>query len=370
MPTLRLKPLTNDAGSHGDEVLACAYSPDSKQAVSGGWDGHVRIWDVGSGAFLKDVGVSKKPVSAAAVTPDGTQLVTGTLDGMLTHWNANSLAQISTFLAHSRPISSIIFLNNGETVVTSSWDQRLVIWKGTHAERSLDGHGDIVAGCQASLDEKLLFSWSYDQVAVLWDLARPRDPIAFHGHGDRVLSGSLSPDNHWAATGSRDAKVILWDVAAKTEKATLSADGEVRFCGFLRDGQSLLVADATGRVGLYAVPTLEAVHKLETRLPIQCGALAPAGAQLAVGCGDGLVHFIDVEGFDDAPLLVMVQQAVRHTASALQKFFGKTREVTYFTGKCPACLAAFELGQARLGSQTACSGCRRKLQVAHVLTPP
>src|SRR6266481_4692651 len=109
VPNLRLKPTNGDAGSHGDEVLACAYAPDGRLALSGGWDGHLRLWDAATGAFQKDVAVSKKPVSAAAVTPDGTQLVSGTLDGMLTHWNAVSLQQLSTFLAHSRPISSILF---------------------------------------------------------------------------------------------------------------------------------------------------------------------------------------------------------------------------------------------------------------------
>lgn len=368
MPQLRLKPVESGAGSHGDEVLSCAFAPDGQQVISGGWDGCVRIWDAATGVFRDSITVGKKPVSAVAFSPDGTNLLSGDLDGMLTHWDRATLDQHTSFLAHTRPISCIAFLHFGETIASGSWDRKLILWHGTHSLRTLAAHGDAVVGCQVSLDDKLIVTWSHDQSIALWELARAGDPVLFQGHGDQVLAGAISPDGRWLASGSRDGSVILWDVAAKEETASLQCEGEVRFCGFLRNGKWLVVADTTGRAGLYALPQLEACGSVQTYLPIRCGALAPSGAQLALGCGDGLVRIVDVEGFDEAPLLACAYQGFRRSSTKLQRFLGTSKEVAVYQGMCPACLAMFERPEATVGTQFTCSSCRRNVQVAFVVT--
>src|SRR5262249_21242519 len=158
---------------------SCAYAPDGRRVISGGWDGHLRVWDAVAAGFRDKIAVSAKPVSAVAVTPDGRQYVTGSLDGLLTHWDASTLEQVTTFLAHTRPVSCILFLQLGHVVATGSWDHKLLLWNGTQVARTLAGHGDVVAGCQASLDEKLLLTWSYDESLALWDLKRVIEPKKF-----------------------------------------------------------------------------------------------------------------------------------------------------------------------------------------------
>ncbi len=368
MPNLRLKPVQSGAGSHGDEVLACAFSPNGRLVISGGWDGHLRVWDPESAGFRNAVAVSSKPVSAVAVTPDGKQFLTGSVEGLLGRWDAATLDKYTTFLVHTRPVSCIAIVDLGQTIITGSWDHKLSIWQGTVVARSLAGHRDVVAGCQATLDEAQLLSWSYDESLALWDLKQPREPVMFSGHANGVLSGAISPDKRWIASGGRDGSVILWDVSAQDEVAGLQCEGEIRYCGFLRSGRWLVVADMTGRVGMYSVPELEGRASVQTYLAIQCGALSASGAQLALGCGDGLVHFVDVDGFDDAPLLTCVYQEVRQTSKGLGRVLGKRRAEVFFQGLCPACMAMFELPAAPPGTELACAGCRRAIRVAHVLS--
>ena len=164
VPTLRLLSAAAGPGSHGGEVFSCAFTPDGKYVLSGGWDGHLRLWEASTGGHLTAVRASDKPVSACAVAPDNTRWLSGSLDGMLTFWDPMTQQCLSVFLAHTRPIAALVFDGDGQTLATASWDRTLALWR-TNRERDgrqLTGHEDIVAGCRFTPDGKTLLSWSHD----------------------------------------------------------------------------------------------------------------------------------------------------------------------------------------------------------------
>src|SRR5208282_5908246 len=123
---LRLMPAgTGPTGAIGEEPCV-AYTPDGAFVLSGGWDGHLRLWESAFGGHVTAFRASDKPVSACAVSPDGKYLLSGSLDGMLAMWDAVSHQRRAVFLAHTRPISCILYGNDGKTLVTSSWDGTVV----------------------------------------------------------------------------------------------------------------------------------------------------------------------------------------------------------------------------------------------------
>jgi WD40 repeat protein len=371
VPKLRLVPDTGDGETHGDEVLACTYSPDSKYVLSGGWDGCLRLWDATNCASLGKIEVATKPVSACAISPDGLQLVSGTLDGMLARWDAGSRHQSSIFLAHTRPISAIAFANDGRTMATASWDRNLILWSGGGSgrdSRTLSGHSDIVAGCCFSANAQSLLSWSHDNTVRLWELSSARLLTTFKDFPDRVMCGAVSPDGRFAAFGTRDHGVKIYDVVAFKPVSATNMTGEVRCVMFTLDGQHVIAGDESGAIGIYSVPDLNLLSDVETNLPIQCGAIAPSGAQFAIGCNDGRIHLVHIDGFDKAPLVIHMIQQSKRTASTFQKLFGKSSEVVVLQGNCPVCHAAFEYPGTQVQT-LACPGCRRKLRVGSVLSP-
>src|SRR5581483_12291532 len=74
VPTLRLTPAP-ESEKHEGEVFSCCYTPDGAFVLSAGWDGHLRLWEVSSGAHLTALKVGNKPLSACAVSPDGKRWV-------------------------------------------------------------------------------------------------------------------------------------------------------------------------------------------------------------------------------------------------------------------------------------------------------
>jgi len=363
--TLRLLEPAPGSAVQG-ELLCCAYTPDGTFVLSGGWDGHLRLWETSQGGHITEVKTGDKPVSACAVSPDGKYLVSGGLDGLLAHWDALTHLRRSVFLAHPRPISGIVFSLDGQSLATSSWDGTVTWWKSLQDRdaKTFTGHKDIVAGCTLAPDGQALLSWSHDTTLRLWDLSRAAQRAEFRGHADKVLSAAVSLDGRWAASGARDGALKLWDIQGSRAVASVNVDDEVVSLLFLRDGETLVAVDRFGRLTVHVLPGLGVIGELATRIPAQAAALAPAGNRIALACGDGRIRFVGVEGLDDAPQLVTVMQRLQRRSTALGRLFGRSKLTYTFSCTCPACRQSLELPSGEIGQTRNCPGCRRLLRVA------
>jgi WD40 repeat protein len=351
-------------------VLACSFSADSAYVLSSGWDGFLKVWDVQLGTTVSGFQADRRALSACAMAPDGQHWLSGSMDGLLGKWEAATQSQVSLFLAHTRPISAVRFAPDGSWLATASWDCSLTLWQPDRPGQGhqVGTHGDIIAGCCFTPDIRRLVSWSYDHTASVWDVARPQRLAQLRGHSDRITAGGVSPDGRWLATGSRDRQMRLWSLADAKEAGGAALHGEARGCLFLRDAESLVVVDAAGRLTLHHLPDLAVTTELHTGLPVQCAELAPSGATIALGCGDGRVGFLAVEGFDQAPLTITATQTLRAPPGRLRRLFGKAKPTPIYLCTCPACRQAFELPGTGPGAATPCPGCRRNVRVA-VVTP-
>lgn len=366
MATLQLLAGERTAESHGGEVFCCAFTPDNGFVLSAGWDGHLRLWEATSGRQVAAVAVSGKPLSACAISPDGKQWLAGALDGMLSTWDPMTQRQTANFLAHTRPISAIHFAPDGPHLVTSSWDRSVAIWKiGPEREgRTLSGHEDIIAGCCFSPDGRTVVSWSHDRTLRAWDLARGQELHVFNGHADRVTAAAVSPDGRWVASGARDGSLRLWDLQTAQSVHSVTLSGEPRACFFLLDGESLVTIDLHGCLECYSVPRLEQQDQLLTRLKVQSGQLAPSGSLIALGCDDGRVRLVAVQGVEKNPLLVTPVQTNRRTATMLDRIFGRTRVTAAYSCTCPACGQSFDLSRSSPGQPAPCPHCSRELRLS------
>jgi WD40 repeat protein len=356
----------SNGARHGGEVFACSFAPDGQQVLTAGWDGFLRLWETGQGEQVHEVQAGGRPLSACCLTPDGKRWLCGSLDGMLGQWDAQTQRQLSVFLAHSRPISTITFSADGIMVATASWDRQVVLrtLANDREARTLAGHSDIVSGCRFTPDGKTLVSWSHDGTVRLWEVARARQLAELRGHVDRIAAGAVGPDGRWAVTGSRDYQLKLWDLTSLQEIRAADLKGEPRACFSLLDGETVGVVDAGGRLTLHSVPDLEIKADLATRLNVQCGELSPAGNKVALGCVDGSLRLIAVEGLDGVPLVVTPTQTTHTTANLLQKLFGKSRVIHALRCICPACRQLFELPGTTKGHST-CPNCQRSLRLAN-----
>ena len=77
--------------AHGTEwIRSLAVTPDGQFLISGGNDCAVRVWNLANGALVREMAGHEKHVYTVAVTPDGSSVLSGDLGGVIRQWDAAS----------------------------------------------------------------------------------------------------------------------------------------------------------------------------------------------------------------------------------------------------------------------------------------
>ncbi|MBL7938071.1 MAG: hypothetical protein JNL43_01820 [Flavobacteriales bacterium] len=114
----------HDGGSN-----CVAFHPTKPVLISGGKDGHVKVWRP-DGGCLVGFAAHKGSVYATSMDPTGRYLATAGRDALLKVWDANTLGPVHRSTrersAHTHSINAVLWL--GKTLITASDDRTLKAW--------------------------------------------------------------------------------------------------------------------------------------------------------------------------------------------------------------------------------------------------
>jgi WD40 repeat protein len=83
------------------QIDAVAFSPDGKYILSGSMDGKIRLWDVRTGAQLRQFVGHSEEVASVAFSPDGKHVLSGG-DASTRLWDASTGQEIATIMEFDR----------------------------------------------------------------------------------------------------------------------------------------------------------------------------------------------------------------------------------------------------------------------------
>ncbi|MBZ0278326.1 MAG: TIR domain-containing protein [Anaerolineae bacterium] len=152
------------------DAFGVAFSPDGRYALTGSKDGTARLWDVASGAEVRQFVGHTGLVFRVAFSPDGRYILTGSADGTARLWETNSGAEVRRFVGHTGSVRSVAFSPYGRYILTGS----------------------------------------ENNVAQLWNVVTGAQVRVFSGHREAVTSVAFSPDGYYVLTGSEDGTARLW----------------------------------------------------------------------------------------------------------------------------------------------------------------
>src|SRR5262249_9274936 len=108
---------------HKDRVGAVALTPDGRHALSGSYDGVLRLWDLTTGQLLRSFAGPGGGVGAAAVTPDGRHALSGSYDHTLRLWDLMTGQLLRTFAGHELWVTAVAVTPDGRHALSGSHDR-------------------------------------------------------------------------------------------------------------------------------------------------------------------------------------------------------------------------------------------------------
>jgi WD40 repeat protein len=221
---------------HRKQVNCVAYSPDGRQALSGGSDGTVRLWDLDTGQELRRIEAHSEEALSVAFSPDGRQAVSGGAgssrtarrdprDYAIRLWDLTTGREVRRFVGHTGTVNAVAFTADGRRLLSGSQDTTLRLWDTAtgREERLFVGHELPVMAVAISADGRLAVSGSWDKTVRLWNVVTGRVRTRVETSAP-VCGVALTPDGSLAVTCGLDRRVQLWLLTAE-DMVRLSVDG-------------------------------------------------------------------------------------------------------------------------------------------------
>jgi WD40 repeat protein/HEAT repeat protein len=206
---------------HQKEVLALAFSRDSRQLLSGGNDHSVRLWDVQTGKEVHRLDGHTRSVNAVAFAPDASLGLSAGTDHTARLWDLRAGRELRELGGHA-DFWAVAFSPDGkhaasaggmqEAAGTGERDFEVRLWDVSSAKevRRLVGHAEAVRALAFSKDGKRLLSADADGSVRLWQVEDGKHLARFAGHTGLVRAVAFFADGRRAVSAGEDRTLRVW----------------------------------------------------------------------------------------------------------------------------------------------------------------
>jgi guanine nucleotide-binding protein subunit beta-2-like 1 protein len=212
---------------HSHFVSDVVISSDGQFALSGSWDGSLRLWEIASGRTTRRFVGHTKDVLSVAFSTDNRQIVSGSRDNTIKLWNTLGECKYTiTEDGHQNWVSCVRFSPStaNPIIVSCGWDRLVKVWSLPNCKLQYDhiGHAGYLNTVTVSPDGSLCASGGKDGKAMLWDLNEGKHLYTLEG-GDIIESLCFSPNRYWLCAAAGPT-IKIWDLESKNIVDELRAE--------------------------------------------------------------------------------------------------------------------------------------------------
>lgn len=309
--------LRGTLAGHANWVTSIATTPEAPDMIlSSSRDKSILVWQITG--EQEDYGMPRKSlrghshfVSSVVISSDGQFALSGSWDGELRLWEIATGNCTRRFVGHQKDVLSVAFSQCNRQIVSGSRDKKIKLWntlgecKYTITE---DGHTEWVSCVRFSPSPtiQVIVSCGWDRLVKVWNLSNCRLRNDLTGHTGYLNTATVSPDGSLCASGGKDGTAMLWDLNEGKHLYSLEASDIIHALVF-SPNRYWLCAATTSCIKIWDLESKVIVDELLPEFPVLAGkhAMTPYctclcwshdGATLYSGYTDGAIRAWHISG--------------------------------------------------------------------------
>ena len=189
------------------------FSADGRQALVGGADRSIRLWDLERGICLRTMPGHTGRVESAWIGRDGRLAATAAADSVRL-WDLATGRCLHVLLGHTAPVMAVALSDDGRLAISAGGysDRTIRVWDVATGDglAVLDDQSGNTQAVRFTPDGRYAVSGGKDSTMRVWDIGSGRCLRAVEAHPGGVGCLALTSDGNVVLSGGDDETVRLW----------------------------------------------------------------------------------------------------------------------------------------------------------------
>jgi WD40 repeat protein len=200
-----------------DRVLALDFNSDGKLLATGGGvpsrSGELKIWNVADGALVREIkDAHSDTIFSVRFSPDQKYLASGAADKLMKVFEVGSGKFVRSFEGHTHHVLNVSWMRHGRTVASAGADSAIKLWDFASGEqkKTIGGAAREITAFQF-LDgpAQALAASGDNQLRLLREDGN--NVRTFGGATDYTQTAAITPDGRFIVAGGSDSQLRIWN---------------------------------------------------------------------------------------------------------------------------------------------------------------
>jgi WD40 repeat protein len=216
---LKTGALIRDFRGHRDALYDAEISPDGRTLATAGYDKIIRLWQISDGKLLR--AINNGAIFDLAFDASGAVLASASADQTVKLWRVADGLRLDTLNQPQGELNSVLFTPDGQNILAAGADKRIHMWRFVSRDaaapnpvlQSRFAHEAPITAIVLSSDAKHLVTTATDRTLKIWGLPDLTEEFAYETQPDIVSILAAVPNQSAFLAARMDGSLQIYKIA-------------------------------------------------------------------------------------------------------------------------------------------------------------
>lgn len=291
--------ITQTFQAHDKPITVLSTTHDSQHIITGSADGTLKVWDLNSGDFLRQIPHDQSPPTSLVTFPHSQFLVTGNQKGIITIWNSETGEMMRQLHPHDFQITALITMADGQQFVSGAADGTVNVWHSVSGSLLYTrSHPHKISAMVATHTSKdvIIATNDEDSSTLTRYPLMGSDALQQFSHVPTGINGlAITQDGAQFIAGSNEGDIAIWDARTGDHLQTIETHQGSAITTLMPNRRYAIIGTQKPALTLWNLTNGQCIHTLvEPSDWVTALTISQNGQYILAGCRNGMLNIYEL----------------------------------------------------------------------------